>query len=243
MVKPINNENTDTNTLSPKKLDSIVFDMDATLVDLGGFVEWRKAHEEIVEAYLKYDCNPSVVQDCSAKGLFNMLELMYEQLKKDRGQEEAYKVQESVYTILGVYEATGANSCTLMEGCIDVLEWLKEEGITLGICTSNSPKSAETALQLQGIRDYFKIVVGRTVDHPMKPHPAQLEICFNELGANPKNSMMVGDSHKDIMAGKSLGAYTVGIPVYFTRVDLMKKAGVDVIIESLNELRSVIEAL
>ena len=217
--------------------------MDATLVDLGGFVEWRKAHEEIVEAYLKQDCDPAKVQECSAKGLFNMLELMYEQLKEERGQVEAYKVQESVYDILSEYESTGADSCTLMEGCVDVLDWLKEENIPLGICTSNSPKSAETALRLQGIRDYFKIVVGRTVDQPMKPHPAQLEICFKELGADPKNSIMVGDSHKDIMAGKSLGAYTVGIPVYFTRVDLMKEAGVDVIIESLNDLRTVIEAL
>ncbi|MCW4012584.1 MAG: HAD family hydrolase, partial [Candidatus Bathyarchaeota archaeon] len=202
--------------MSPKRLDAIVFDMDATLVDLGGFVDWRKAHEEIVEAYLRYDCDPSVVQECSAKGLFNMLELMYEQLQEERGPDEAYKLQESVYEILGDYEATGANSCTLMDGCIDVLDWLKEENIPLGICTSNSPKSAETALRLQGIREYFSVVVGRTVDQPMKPHPAQLEICFKELGANPKNSMMVGDSHKDIIAGKSLGAYTVGIPVYFT---------------------------
>jgi len=217
--------------------------MDATLVDLGGFVEWRKAHEEIVEAYLKYDCDQSMVQECSAKGLFNMLELMYEQLQDERGQNEAYKIQGSIYNILSEYEATGADSCTLMEGCIDVLDWLKEENIPLGICTSNSPKSAETALRLQGIRDYFKVVVGRTVDQPMKPHPAQLEICFNKLDADPMNSVMVGDSHKDVMAGKSLGAYTVGIPVYFTRVDLMKEAGVDTIIESLNDLRPVIEAL
>ena len=53
--------------------------------------------------------------------------------------------------------------------------------------------------------------------------------------------MMVGDSHKDIIAGRELGAYTVGIPVYFTRLELMKEAGVDVIIENLSELRSVIE--
>lgn len=229
--------------MSPKRLDAIVFDMDATLVDLGGFVEWKQAHEEIVDAYLNYDCDPALVQECNAKGLFNMLELMYEQLQKERGQEEAYKIQESVYNILSEYELTGADSCTLMDGCVGVLDWLKEEEIPLGICTSNSPKSAETALRLQGIRDYFKVVVGRTVDHPMKPNPAQLKICYEKLEANPKNSIMVGDSHKDIIAGKSLGAYTVGIPVYFTRLDLMKEAGVDVIIESLNELRQIIEAL
>ena len=227
--------------MSPRKLDAIVFDMDATLVDLGGFVDWKQAHVDVDAAYIELGCNPETVEEYSAKGLFPMLEHMYEELQNERGKEEAFKIQEAVYHILGEYEAIGANSCTLMDGCVDVLEWLKEEQIPLGICTSNSPKSAETALRLQGIRDYFKVVVGRTVDNPMKPHPAQLEICFSELGVDPKQSMMVGDSHKDIVAGKRLGAYTVGIPVYFTRVDLMKEAGVDVIIDSLNELRGVIE--
>jgi len=27
-------------------VDAVVFDLDATLINLGGFVEWRKAHED-----------------------------------------------------------------------------------------------------------------------------------------------------------------------------------------------------
>ena len=76
----------------------------------------------------------------------------------------------------------------------------------------------------------------------MKPDPAQMEKCFNLLKVDPKNGLVVGDSHKDIIAGKKLGAYTVGIPVHFTRLDLMKQAGVDVIIENLSELKQVIES-
>lgn len=225
-----------------RKIEGIVFDLDATLVNLGGFVEWRKAHDDIVEAYLAHDCDPELVQACSAKGLFNMMEMMHQQLQEERGIEKANAVQHSVYQILSDYEKIGANSCTLMEGCTDILEWLREKEIPLGICTSNSPRSAETALELQGIKNYFQIIVGRTVDIPMKPHPAQLQKCFDELKVVPRNGMMVGDSHKDIIAGKELGAYTVGIPVYFTRLELMNEAGVDVIIQNLSELRSVIES-
>ena len=228
--------------MNPRKIEGIVFDLDATLVNLGGFVEWRKAHEEIVETYLAHDCDPELVQACSAKGLFNMMEIMHQNLQKERGIKKANLVQHSVYQILSDYEKIGADSCTLMEGCTDILEWLREKEIPLGICTSNSPKSAETALNIQGIRDYFGVVVGRTVDIPMKPHPAQLKKCFDELSVDPQNGIMVGDSHKDIIAGRELGAYTVGIPVYFTRLELMKEAGVDVIIDNLSELRSIIES-
>ena len=227
--------------LNPRKVKGIVFDLDATLVNLGGFVEWRKAHEAIVKAYLAHDCDLEFVQACSSKGLFNMMEMMHQHLQEERGIEKANVVQHSVYQLLSDYEKIGADSCTLMEGCTDTLEWLRGKEIPLGICTSNSTRSAENALDLQGIKDYFQIIVGRTVDTPMKPHPAQLKKCFDELKVDPRNGMMVGDSHKDIIAGRELGAYTVGIPVYFTRLELMKEAGVDIIIENLSELRSVIE--
>ena len=41
--------------MSGLNVQGIVFDLDATLINLGGFVEWRKAHEEIVENYLELE--------------------------------------------------------------------------------------------------------------------------------------------------------------------------------------------
>jgi HAD superfamily hydrolase (TIGR01549 family) len=228
--------------LNSKRVKGIVFDLDATLVNLGGFVDWRKAHENIIQSYLEYDCDPKIVQTCSAKGLFNMIEEMHQHLLYKNGVEKANQIQHSVYQLLSDYEKIGADSCTLMEGCTDILEWLREKKIPLGICTSNSKRTAEVALNVQGINDYFQVVIGRTVGIPMKPHPAQLQKCFVELNVNPINSIMVGDSHKDVIAGKKLGAFTVGIPVYFTRIELMKNAGVDVILDNLSELKYVIES-
>ena len=224
-------------------VQGIVFDLDATLVNLGGFVEWRRAHEEIVESYLEMDCDDETVQACSAKGLFNMLEEMYVSLIDERGEDGAKATQEVAYGILSSYEEKGVEACTLMDGCVSTLDWVKERRVPMGICTSNSTNSAHSALKVQGLEHYFGAVVGRTVGLPMKPHPAQLEECFRLLGVNPEKGVMIGDSHKDILAGKAAGAYTVGIPVYFTKLDLMKEAGVDVIIDSLHQLPEVLEGL
>lgn len=221
----------------------IVFDLDATLVNLGGFVEWRKAHEDIVESYLEMDCDDETVQACSAKGLFAMLDEMYLNLVEERGEDEAKSAQDNVYEILSSYEEKGVNSCTLMDGCVSTLDWVKERGIPMGICTSNSKKSAMAALKLQGLEGYFDAVMGRTVEFPMKPHPAQLEECFRLIKVDPIRGVMVGDSHKDIIAGKKAGAYTIGVPVYFTKLDLMKEAGVDVVIDRLSELPKILESL
>lgn len=224
------------------RIDGVVFDLDATLINLGGFVEWKNAHYEIVEYYISNKCDPRYVSECSAQGLFQMFEKMFVHLKEN-DNENAYRIQNSAHEILAKYEFAGANSCVLMDGCIEILDWLKDKEIKLGICTSNSPESAEHALKLQGIRDYFNAVVGRTFDIPIKPHPAQLLKCFDLMKVDPINGVMVGDSHKDVIAGKKIGTYTVGIPVHFTRLDLMKQAGVDVIIDSLLDLKEVLEAI
>lgn len=212
------------------------------MVNLGGFVDWTRAEEDIVQKYLSLDCKQSVV-DNQEKGFWNMLNLMCTNLEKEKGKKIAAEFKMSSYTILSNYEQIGANSCILMDGCLDSLEWLQEKEILMGICTSNSLESAEAALNIQGIRDYFKGIVGRTTGLPMKPHPAQLEKCFKLLNVKPKNGVMVGDSYKDIIAGKYIGAYTIGIPFYFSKPDMMKKAGVDSIIKSLSKLPELIESI
>ncbi len=229
--------------MSGLNIEGVVFDLDGTLVNMGGFVEWRKAQEEVVQNYLEHDCDEKTVQTCNAKGLFTMLDEMYRNLQDQRGEEEASDIQNSIYNIIQSYEVKGVESCVLMDGCPSTLDWINERGIPMGIWTSNSTKSAEASLQLQGLRHHFKAILGRSVDFPMKPHPAQLEECFRLIGVDPARGVMVGDNHKDIIAGKAVGAYTVGIPLYFTRLELMKEAGVDVIIDNLSELPPVLESL
>ena len=72
-------------------VDAVVFDLDATLINLGGFVEWRKAHEDIVRTYLENGCDEENVEACSAKGLFTMLEEMYDINAAAHGEARAVR--------------------------------------------------------------------------------------------------------------------------------------------------------
>jgi phosphoglycolate phosphatase-like HAD superfamily hydrolase len=77
----------------------------------------------------------------------------------------------------------------------------------------------------------------------MKPSPDQLRECLRQLNLRPKRSVMIGDSHKDVLAGKDLGTYTIAIPMYFSRVDKIIEAKVDKIIENLHELPDALISL
>lgn len=224
-------------------VEGIVFDLDATLVNLGGFVNWREAREQVVEAYLECGCSETLVKRCSEKGLFNMLNLMWVELCADHPRGEAERIQDRAYAVLEACEAQGVSQCNLMPDCIDTLEWLRGRGIKMAVATSNSQKVAEQILELKGLRGFFAVIVGRTPKLRMKPHPDPILACFEMLGVDPSRGIVVGDSVRDVKAAKAAGAYVIAVPAYFTRRKALEEAGVDLILESLGELPTVLSSL
>ncbi len=225
------------------KVEGVVFDFDATLVNLGGFVNWRAAQRQVAEAYLAFGCSKDVVRRWSQKGLFDMLNLMQEELLSTHPQEEARRIQGQAYTVLDACEAQGVSQCHLMPDCMDTLEWLNEHGTKMGIATSNSQEIAEQILELRGLRSFFTAIVGRTPELRMKPHPDQILACFKMLDVNPSRGIVVGDSVKDVKAAKAAAVYVIAVPARFTRIEALEEAGADRIIRSLGELPSVISLL
>jgi len=225
------------------KVEGVVFDLDATLVNLGGFVNWRAAQKQVVEAYLECGCSEDAVKRCSEKNLFDMLNLMEEELWAEYPQDEAKRIQGKAYAVLDACEAQGVSQCHLMPDCMDTLEWLKEHGIKMGIATSNSQKVTEQILELRGLRSFFTAIVGRTPELRMKPHPDQILACFKMLDVNPSRGIVVGDSVRDVKAAKAAAVYVIAVPARFTRIEALEEAGADRIIRSLGELPSIISSL
>ena len=217
-------------------VDAVVFDLDGTLINLGGFVDWKRAQEDVSRTYLVHGCDEGTVEACGAKGLWTMLEEMYDHNAAAQGEQKATEIQEAVYGTLSGYEAEGILLCTKMPGCLEALDWVKERGIPMGVCTRNSQTAAEETLREHGLAKYFEAVVGCTTRHRMKPHPDQLLECYRMLKVEPRRGVIVGDSHTDVVMGKAVGSYAIAVPMYFSRVEKMKEAGVDRIIDSLAEL-------
>jgi phosphoglycolate phosphatase len=224
------------------KIEGVVFDLDATLVDLGGFVNWKEAHKHVIERYNDCGCS-EITKTCDGKGLFDTLNILQDQLCNINSSYDAERVQDSVYAIIEKYESEGVNQCVLLPGCREALDWLRAEGIKIGLATSNSQHVAEDVLELNGIRTYFTAVVGRSSKLRMKPHPDQIISCFNKLGVDPKKGLVVGDSVRDVEAAKAAGAYAIAIPARFTNMKALEESGPNKIIKSLKELPNVISSL
>ena len=220
-------------------IDAVVFDLDATLINLGGHVSWSNAHVKAIKVYIESGCDEELVNECSSRGLFNMLDELWNFISTNN-LPEAHDIQQRVYDEIGKFELEGSLSCSLMPGCLNALQWLSENEIPLGICTSNSKSSAVKALEIQNLLHYFKSIIGRETKYRMKPYPDQLLACFESLNVEPSRGVMVGDSPKDILAGKAVNAYTIAIPVYFTKMEKLKETNPNIIINNLDQLPAVL---
>jgi phosphoglycolate phosphatase len=98
----------------------------------------------------------------------------------------------------------------LFEGIDALLARLHRNGWTLGVATGKSDRGLHGCLRMHGIFDLF--VTLQTADrHPSKPHPAMLETAMAEAGAQPADTVMIGDTVYDIEMAVAAGARAIGV--------------------------------
>ncbi len=97
------------------------------------------------------------------------------------------------------------------ENIRSMLDELHAVDIQMGIVTGKGRRSADISLREWGLDKYFSVVIsGDEVTHP-KPHPEGIFTAMKQLGATPAETIFVGDSDADVLAGRAAGLRTVGV--------------------------------
>jgi phosphoglycolate phosphatase len=115
---------------------------------------------------------------------------------------------------------------------------LREHGLRTALATNDERKDTEAILNHLGMEGLFDTILCAGEVNPPKPHPETIFSICRQLGVDPKESVMVGDSVADMMAGKRAGvALTVGILEggVTPREELEKVA--DLVVNSVQDLK------
>ncbi len=227
--------------LTQSSIEGVVFDLDATLINLGQHVRWTEAQAAVFEAYKSCGLVDEELGRCNARGLFNAMGEA-EAFLAAKNPEVVAEARTRGWAVLETYELDGVGRCVLMPGAPEALVWLRRHSIKMGVCTSNSTSAAVASIEKLGYTRYFVSVVGRTEGLRLKPYPDQVAKCLMEMRVEAGRSVMVGDSHNDVLAGKALGMRTVAVPVYFTKMDALEAAGPDAVIKTLDELPKTLDS-
>jgi phosphoglycolate phosphatase len=138
--------------------------------------------------------------------------------------------------------AAGQIDEPLFDGITDLLDALRAEGWLLGVATGKSDRGLALALDHHGLTDYF--VTLQTADrHPSKPHPSMVVTAMAEAGADPAETVVIGDTSFDIAMALNAETRAVGVAWgYHDTADLVR-AGAHAVARRPADLTELLEAV
>lgn len=217
-----------TRLLHGPEVRAVVLDVDGTVVDsadgiVAGFRVALRAVgvEPPDEATLRADLGPPLVTLLPALGA------------------PADRLAEALLAYRTYYLREGLRRSTPYAGMAQVLGSLRARAV-LGTATAKRTDTARATLALHGLADHFAVVNGLDDEHPSKAET--LARTLELLGVDPEHTVMVGDRHSDVTAGRLVGARTVGVLWgYGSRAEL-DEAGPDVLLERPAQLVDLLGA-
>ncbi len=214
---------------------AFLFDMDGVLVDVSE--SYYKAILMCVEKFTRDKASVKDVEQIKRiPGFNNDWKVAYELIKQKGGSPTYEQVVETFQEFYLHNPGLIKNEKWLLDP--KILERLSKE-YRLGIVTGRP--SAEAELALQGKRQFFLSVVTWDDVQNDKPDPAGINLALSELMAD--NGYYIGDTVNDILAARNAGIIPIGIVKGegdSLTTDVMCKAGAARILETINEVESVL---
>ena len=208
-------------------IDTILFDLDGTLID---------SSEGIIKSAL-YALEYYGIHEQDTGKLYRFIgPPLSESFEKYYGfsPEKAY---EAVEKYRERYNKTGIFECRLYPGVEQCIRQLRERGYRIGMASSKPEVSCKRILEHFGILELFDDVTGATFDGRRDKKEDVLEEVFLRLGnPKPEEVLMIGDRKFDIIGAKAWGVDSVGVTYGFAPEGELEEYGATYIADSPDEI-------
>ena len=121
-------------------------------------------------------------------------------------------------------------------GVIEGLEALQDR--PMAVLTNKPKKMSVEILEALGLLKYFHAVYGGDSFEKKKPDPAGAQAILKNLGAQPQESAMVGDSDVDIKTARNAGMLAIAVNYGFGQHDRQTQPA-DLYVDSLLEIAAL----
>jgi len=196
-------------TPEPRALRAIVFDFDHTLTDLGRWVDWQGARNEVMALYEAEGLDLATIT--YKKYAFGAFAAVDEALAAAVSRTHADAVRDRALAVLDRYEHAGAERTGWLPGAAAFLDAIAGRAIDLAIVSANGEAPIRSALARLGAVDRFATIIGRSPSYAPKPAPDMHREVLRRLGCPPDAALAVGDSPNDMRAASAAGILTIGV--------------------------------
>lgn len=116
------------------------------------------------------------------------------------------------------------------------------DDVLLGIATGKSRKGVARLLEREGWHGRF-VTIQTADDNPSKPHPEMIRRAMVETGAEPSDTLMIGDTTYDVEMGLAAGVHTLGVTWGYHAPERLIGAGAHVMAGAPGQLLTAIDTL
>ena len=139
-------------------------------------------------------------------------------------------------TFLEIYERNICNKTTLYPGIDHLIRFCYATNVFWGIVTNKPERLTKLILDQLQVVPTIEVIGGDTLP-VRKPHPRPITHACDLAGVEPVEAVYIGDSIRDIEAGRAAGVATIAVTYgYIPPGDNPYQWGADVVVDSVDEL-------
>lgn len=187
-----------------QNIDGIIFDMDGVIFDTEslGLRSWQALADKYNLGDIRQNAMKcigrsttdtiKILEECygnivSVNNLYNECRVLFQKFIKEEGMP-------------------------LKPGAAELLSFLKENGVKVGLASSTSYKTVVSQLTDAGLISYFQVIVGGDMIENSKPKPDIYLLACKKLDVRPEKTVSVEDSLNGIKSAYSAGMIPVMVP-------------------------------
>jgi HAD superfamily hydrolase (TIGR01509 family) len=211
----------------------VIFDMDGVIFDSEKLV--LDSWEAVGGKYGIPDVG-KILTDCIGTSKAKTQEIVYEHYGKDFDFEKYSKEASQLF-----HAHVRESGLPVKKGVRELLQYLKEEKIPVGLASSTRLAAVEEELKQAGLYDYFRVVVGGDQLKRSKPEPDIYLMACEKMGISPENAYAVEDSYNGIRAAYSAGMMPIMVPDLLPATEEMREKSIAVFDDLLQVKRFFVE--
>ena len=211
----------------PHPVRALIFDLDGTLIDskrdlihsvnaVLGEMGRARLDEETISGYIGHGAPLLVSRALGSTA------------KED-------ELRRALQFFLAYYEEHKMDSTCAYPGIPDALAALSRKKVPMAVLTNKPVKISVRILESLGLASYFRVIYGGNSFETKKPDPFGANKILTEFGAQPRETMIVGDSEVDVQTARNAGTIAAAVNYGFGVHDRTQHPA-DIYLDKLSDL-------
>lgn len=216
----------------------VLFDLDGTLIDSVPDLAY------CVDEMMKQLDMPVRGEEAVRNWVGNGVERLTERalINAVDGEPDPELMAKAYPIFLDLYKDNTSQRSCVYEGVVEGIEWVKAQGYRVACVTNKAEAFTIPLLKDKGLYDYFEVIVSGDTCAEKKPHPMPLLYAAEQLGVEPENALMVGDSKSDVKAARAAGFHIFCMTYGYNHGEDIRNYEPDVVMDSFMEFPNYLQA-